>query len=81
MKYREIIERMTSEEKASLMSGKDYWKSNDIERLGINSMFLADGSYGIRKQKKHQIKLDLIQGIRLHVSRLQQLYQIAGMKI
>lgn len=51
MKYREIIEKMTLEEKASLMSGRDYWKSKDIKRLGINSMFLADGSYGIRKQK------------------------------
>ena len=62
MKYREIIERMTLEEKASLMSGKDYWKSNDIERLGINSMFLADGSYGIRKQKKASDKIGLNTG-------------------
>lgn len=52
MKYGQIIEKMTLEEKASLMSGKDYWTSNNIERLGINSMFLADGSHGIRKQTK-----------------------------
>ena len=62
MKYRELIENMTLEEKASLMSGKDYWKSNDIKRLGINSMFLADGSHGIRKQSKSSDRIGLNTG-------------------
>ncbi|VYU54758.1 glycosyl hydrolase [Clostridium paraputrificum] len=62
MKYKELIEKMTLEEKASLMSGKDYWKSNDIERLGISSMFLADGSHGIRKQTKSSDKIGLNKG-------------------
>lgn len=59
MKYRELIEKMTLEEKASLMSGKDYWQSNDIERLGIKSMFLADGSHGIRRQTKPSDRIGL----------------------
>lgn len=50
LKYLDIIKKMTLEEKASLMSGKDYWQSQDIEHLGIFSMFLADGPHGIRKQ-------------------------------
>ncbi|MFT4413291.1 beta-glucosidase family protein [Fredinandcohnia humi] len=50
MKYKDLIRKMTLEEKASLMSGKDFWQTMDIERLGINSMFLADGPHGIRKQ-------------------------------
>lgn len=50
MKYKDIINQMTLEEKASLMSGKDFWQTQNIERLGINSMFLADGPHGIRKQ-------------------------------
>ena len=50
MKHKDLIKQMTLEEKASLMSGKDFWQTMDIERLGINSMFLADGPHGIRKQ-------------------------------
>ncbi len=52
MKYKEIIKKMTLEEKASLMSGKDFWQTMDIERLGIRNIFLADGPHGIRKQAK-----------------------------
>jgi len=63
MKYRELIASMTLEEKASLMSGKDFWQSQDIERLGINSMFLADGSHGIRKQAVASDKLGLNVGV------------------
>lgn len=50
MKYRELIKDMTLEEKASLMSGKDFWQTQNIDRLGISSMLLADGPHGIRKQ-------------------------------
>ena len=50
MKYADLINRMTLEEKAALMSGKDFWQTMNIERLGINSIFLSDGTNGLRKQ-------------------------------
>lgn len=63
MKYKDLIEAMTLEEKASLMSGKDYWQTQNIDRLGISSMFLADGPHGIRKQAVASDKLGLNEGI------------------
>lgn len=50
MRNKELISKMTLEEKASLMSGKDFWQSMDIPKHGIPSIFLADGPHGIRKQ-------------------------------
>jgi len=63
MKYRDVIENMTLEEKALLMSGKDIWQTQEIERLGINSIFFADGPHGIRKQAVAADKLGLNAGI------------------
>ncbi len=50
MKYKQIIDKMTLEQKASLMSGKNFWQTMDIEEHGIPSIFLADGPNGMRKQ-------------------------------
>lgn len=50
LKYHGIIAQMTLEEKASLMSGENFWNTKSIERLGIPSMMLTDGPHGLRKQ-------------------------------
>lgn len=50
MKYKQLIQQMTLEEKASLLSGANFWNTKSIDRLGIPSMMLTDGPHGLRKQ-------------------------------
>ena len=47
---KELVKQMSLEEKASLCSGKDFWHTKGIERLGIKSMMVTDGPHGLRKQ-------------------------------
>ena len=50
MKHKDIISKMTIEEKAAFLSGKNEWQTRDFEALGIPSIFCSDGPHGIRKQ-------------------------------
>ena len=42
---------MTNEEKASMGSGSDFWHTQPIPRLGVDSIMMTDGPHGLRKQK------------------------------
>lgn len=50
LRYGEIISKMTLEEKARMMSGKNTWETVDFPQYGIPSMAMADGPHGLRRQ-------------------------------
>ena len=59
MKYKNLIANMTLEEKASLCVGKDLWHTNEIERLNIPNIMVADGPNGLRIETRNDRKGDL----------------------
>ncbi|ABN65244.1 beta-glucosidase [Scheffersomyces stipitis CBS 6054] len=46
-----LIEQLTIEEKVSLLAGKDFWHTQNIDRLNIPSVRVSDGPNGIRGTK------------------------------
>lgn len=54
LKYAEMIQKLTLEEKASLCSGHDFWHSEGVPRVGIPSVMLTDGPHGIRKRSENK---------------------------
>ena len=59
MKHEELIRQMTLEEKCHLLSGRDFWQTQSVKRLGVESMTLSDGPHGIRKQAEGGDQLGL----------------------
>ena len=47
---KELVAQMTLEEKASLLSGADFWHTRSVERLGVKGVMVSDGPHGLRKQ-------------------------------
>lgn len=51
MNVKELVGKMTLEEKASLCAGGGWWQTKPIDRLGIPSVYMTDGPHGLRKQE------------------------------
>ena len=52
MDIKKIISEMTTEEKAILLTGATSMTTAEIERLGIESRRLADGTAGVRAESE-----------------------------
>lgn len=50
-KVEEWVRALTLEEKVSLCTGKNSWQTQNIDRLGIPSVTVSDGTNGVRFQK------------------------------
>lgn len=61
---RQLISKMTLEEKASLCSGADFWHTKEVARLGIPAVAVSDGPHGLRKQDGEADHLGLNESIR-----------------
>ncbi|MEL6132502.1 MAG: glycoside hydrolase family 3 C-terminal domain-containing protein [Bacteroidota bacterium] len=48
-KIKNLIARLSLEEKASLCSGQDFWTTKPIQHLGIPEIWMSDGPHGLRK--------------------------------
>ncbi len=47
---KELVSKMTLEQKASLCSGKNFWFTKAVEEHGVPSVMYTDGPHGLRKQ-------------------------------
>ena len=50
MKIKEIISKLTLEQKAALLQGWTTWTTLELNDKGIPAMFMSDGPVGLRKQ-------------------------------
>lgn len=64
MDIEKLISEMTLEEKASLLSGEDFWHTKSLDRLGIPAVMVSDGPHGLRKQDQSQDNLGVNDSIR-----------------
>ena len=50
MTPQELIQKLTLEEKITLLQGGSAWTTSSVPRILLKSIFLADGPHGLRKQ-------------------------------
>lgn len=63
MNVKEIVSKMSLEEKAGMCSGLDFWHTKPVERLGVPSVMVSDGPHGLRKQAEEADHLGVNESI------------------
>jgi beta-glucosidase len=51
LRAKELVNRMTLEERAILLTGNGWWATHPIDRLGVPSISITDGPHGVRKSQ------------------------------
>ncbi len=54
-----LLAELTTEEKASLVSGQGFWWTRAVPRVGVPSIMVSDGPHGLRKQDRRNDHLGL----------------------
>lgn len=52
-----VLASLTLEEKASLLSGLDRWRTKAVEGKGVPSVWLSDGPHGVRRETAPDVSL------------------------
>ncbi|KJL27434.1 Thermostable beta-glucosidase B [Microbacterium azadirachtae] len=60
---RDHLPELSTEEKASLTSGRDFWTLKPIDRVGVPSIMVTDGPHGLRKQAAESDHLGLSESV------------------
>lgn len=50
MGHKKIMESLSLEEKAAILSGKTVWQTREVPNVHLPMVFLSDGPHGVRKQ-------------------------------
>ena len=51
LKNKNIIDKMSLEDKVKLCSGADFWNTEEMDEYGIGKISMSDGPHGLRKQE------------------------------
>lgn len=63
MNVKEIVSKMSLEEKAGMCSGLDFWHTKPVERREVPSVMVSDGPHGLRKQAEEADHLGVNESI------------------
>lgn len=64
MSREEILEKMSLKEKIAYCSGEDFWHTKSVSSYAVESIMMADGPHGLRKQENTADMLGLNESVK-----------------